>query len=179
MYKNRQDRRKSNRLHKINFGIIYRKNVVSIAPGSCFPVHTIKLSFLQPGYIYHEFFYVLLQFKPAGMKIHFLLFLPWMFVVTLVQDAIGADPVDMRATRETRSLLTSLHEISAKGIMFGHQDALAYGVNWKKEKGRSDVKSVTGDYPAVVGWVIGHQELGRLQNLDSVNFKDIPSLYSK
>jgi mannan endo-1,4-beta-mannosidase len=36
--------------------------------------------------------------------------------------------------------------------MFGHQDDLAYGVGWKYEPGRSDIKDVTGDYPAVYGF---------------------------
>ena len=34
--------------------------------------------------------------------------------------------------------------------MFGHQDDLAYGVGWKYVPGKSDVKEVTGDYPAVM-----------------------------
>ena len=41
--------------------------------------------------------------------------------------------------------------------MFGHQDDLAYGVNWKYEDGRSDIKDVTGDYPGSLWmgtWVI-------------------------
>ena len=45
-----------------------------------------------------------------------------------------------------------LKEIAPKGTMFGHQDDLAYGVGWKYEDGRSDVKEVTGEYPAVYGW---------------------------
>jgi len=35
---------------------------------------------------------------------------------------------------------------------FGHQDDLAYGVEWSAERGGSDVKEVAGDYPAVYGW---------------------------
>lgn len=54
--------------------------------------------------------------------------------------------------------------------MFGHQDDPAYGIGWKYEDGRSDVKEVAGDYPAVVGWDLGHLELGSSVNLDSVPF---------
>jgi mannan endo-1,4-beta-mannosidase len=57
--------------------------------------------------------------------------------------------------------------------MVGHQDALAYGHLWYKESGRSDVKDVTGDYPAVVGWELGHVETGAEFNLDSVYFSDM------
>jgi hypothetical protein len=50
--------------------------------------------------------------------------------------------------------LFNLLEIPKTGIIFGHQDDLAYGVNWKAESGRSDVKEVCGDYPGVYGWDI-------------------------
>src|SRR5690606_11642532 len=47
---------------------------------------------------------------------------------------------------------------------------LAYGVNWKYEAGRSDVHDITGDYPAVQGFDLGHLERGDAVNLDSVPF---------
>lgn len=59
---------------------------------------------------------------------------------------------DKKATPETKILYKNLTDLSKKSILFGHQDDLAYGVNWKYEAGRSDVKEVTGDYPAVYGW---------------------------
>jgi len=59
--------------------------------------------------------------------------------------------------------------------MFGHQDDLAYGHNWVYEEGRSDVKDVCGDYPAVYGWELGHLELGDAYSLDSVHFDKIQS----
>lgn len=54
--------------------------------------------------------------------------------------------------------------------MFGHQDDLAYGVNWKYKPGRSDIKEVTGDYPGIYGWELGHLEIDQPVNLDSVPF---------
>ena len=60
--------------------------------------------------------------------------------------------------------------------MFGHQDDLAYGVGWKYEKGRSDIKDVTGDYPAVYGWELGHLEIDSPYNLDSVPFNTMQQL---
>jgi len=57
-------------------------------------------------------------------------------------------------------------------MMFGHQDALSYGLNWKykDEPGACDVEKVCGDYPAVFGWDIGHIETGSAVNIDSVDF---------
>lgn len=63
--------------------------------------------------------------------------------------------------------------------MFGHQDDLAYGIGWEAEEGRSDVKEVCGDYPAVYGWELGHLELGNAYSLDSVNFEKIKSWIKK
>jgi mannan endo-1,4-beta-mannosidase len=57
--------------------------------------------------------------------------------------------------------------------MFGHQDALAYGVKWKVEEGRSDVKDVAGSHPAVFGWELGDLELGTAENLDDVDFENM------
>ncbi|MFD1755038.1 glycoside hydrolase family 26 protein [Rufibacter sediminis] len=92
-------------------------------------------------------------------------------------------PITRKATAETRNLYANLKRLSQKGIMFGHQDALAYGVGWKYEPGRSDVKEVVGEYPAVVGWELGHLELGKPMNLDSVPFQKMreyaQQLYAK
>jgi len=79
-------------------------------------------------------------------------------------------PVDRQATKETINLYRNLKKLLKKGVMFGHQDDLAYGVNWKYEDGRSDVKDVTGDYPAVYGFELGHLEADDPVNLDSVPF---------
>ena len=79
-------------------------------------------------------------------------------------------PVDPKATQETKNLYANMKRLSKEGIMFGHQDDLAYGIGWAYEDGRSDVKEVVGAYPAVVGWDLGHLELGNVTNLDSVPF---------
>ncbi len=79
-------------------------------------------------------------------------------------------PADKLATAETIQLYRSLYNVLSKGIMFGHQDDLAYGVGWKYEAGRSDIKDVTGDYPAVYGWELGRIELDQTENLDGVPF---------
>lgn len=79
-------------------------------------------------------------------------------------------PADKHATPQTINLYHNLKKIMNKGIMFGHQDDLAYGVGWKYENNRSDIKDVTGDYPAVYGWELGRIEIDQPVNLDSVPF---------
>jgi mannan endo-1,4-beta-mannosidase len=80
-------------------------------------------------------------------------------------------PADKNATAQTIALYKNLKKLAAKGYMFGHQDDLAYGVNWRYENGRSDVKDVAGDYPAVYGWELGGLEAGSEKNIDGVPFK--------
>jgi hypothetical protein len=86
---------------------------------------------------------------------------------------LSQKPTDPKATPETAKLYQNLMKLQSKGMMFGHQDALAYGEGWVYEEGQSDVKDVCGDYPAVYGWEIGHLELGDAYSLDSVHFDKI------
>ena len=73
-------------------------------------------------------------------------------------------------TQETEALLANLKNVSTKGIMFGHHDDTNYGIGWEGDEGRSDVKSVCGDYPAVISFDLGELELGGEANLDKVPF---------
>lgn len=59
--------------------------------------------------------------------------------------------IDRKATKETVALHRNLHRLSKKHILFGHQHATEYGHGWSDEPGRSDVKSVSGSHPAVIG----------------------------
>jgi mannan endo-1,4-beta-mannosidase len=86
-----------------------------------------------------------------------------------VAQTVG--PCDKQATKQTIALCYNLKKLAVKGYMFGHQDDLAYGVNWRYENGRSDVKDVAGDYPAVYGWELGGLEAGEDKNIDGVPFK--------
>ena len=68
-----------------------------------------------------------------------------------------ASLVDPRATAETRALFANLRRQAGRGVMFGHQESLAYGFTWRAARGergpsRSDVKDASGSYPAVYGW---------------------------
>src|SRR5688500_367038 len=59
--------------------------------------------------------------------------------------------LDANATKETRALYFNLKKLSKKHILFGHQHATEYGHGWVENGDRSDVKSVTGSHPAVIG----------------------------
>lgn len=78
---------------------------------------------------------------------------------------------DKKATPETENLYQNLILLQEKGFLFGHQDDLAYGVKWRYEEGRSDIKDVTGDYPAIYGWDLGGIEHQKSNNIDGVPFK--------
>jgi mannan endo-1,4-beta-mannosidase len=60
-------------------------------------------------------------------------------------------PIDVKATAETKALYKNLKNLSKKHTLFGHQHATEYGHGWSGDKNRSDVKSVTGAHPAVIG----------------------------
>ena len=59
--------------------------------------------------------------------------------------------IDANATKETKALYKNLKVISENHILFGHQHATEYGHGWYGDANRSDVKSVTGSHPAVIG----------------------------
>jgi len=59
--------------------------------------------------------------------------------------------IDKNATDETSALYKNLKALSEHHILFGHQHATEYGHGWFGDENRSDVKSVTGSHPAVIG----------------------------
>ena len=65
-------------------------------------------------------------------------------------------PIDRAATPETRALFVNMKRLAKTGVMFGHQNTLAYGYTWRDEnngaRDRSDIKDVTAKFPAVYGW---------------------------
>lgn len=76
-------------------------------------------------------------------------------------------------TEQTEALLQNLSSIHKTGFMFGHHDDPLYGVKWEGDENRSDVKSVCGDYPAVMSFDLGHIELGSDKSLDKISFDKI------
>lgn len=102
--------------------------------------------------------------------------------------------VDNNATNETAALFYNLKTISETSILFGHQDATKRGVTsasiqWANEqhlpavsREKSDVKEVTGAYPAVYGhdfihianfvsgnWFDYEAEIARQLTIDAYN----------
>ena len=69
-----------------------------------------------------------------------------------------------------KQLLERLSKLQKKGIMVGHQDDPVYGTTWKWDEGKSDVLQTIGDYPAVMGFDMGHLENDSKENLDGVPF---------
>ena len=67
---------------------------------------------------------------------------------------------DKNASPETLALYNNLAGLRGKQMLFGHEDSLAYGVNWEGDLDRSDIRDVTGSNPAVYGWELGGLELG-------------------
>jgi mannan endo-1,4-beta-mannosidase len=59
--------------------------------------------------------------------------------------------IDKNATKETKALYKNLKDISKRSILFAHQHSTEYGHGWSGDANRSDVKSVTGSFPAMVG----------------------------
>jgi hypothetical protein len=112
------------------------------------------------------------SFGAAGSHMNIKLFHGIFFVVCILcEPGFGQNCSDPQATAETKALYKNLYRLIGKNILFGHQDDPCYGVGWKYENGRSDVRDVTGQYPAVFGFDLGRTELGQLYNLDSVPFE--------
>jgi mannan endo-1,4-beta-mannosidase len=86
------------------------------------------------------------------MNIRLLLF-QFLLLSSIVSSAqkIRWQPIDGKSTKETKALFSNLHKLSSNHILFGHQHATEYGHGWQGEEDRSDVKSVTGSHPAVIG----------------------------
>lgn len=68
-----------------------------------------------------------------------------------LQNALKVKLVDFSATKETVLLFHNLKTLSESKILFGHQDALDYGIGWRGECDCSDIKKVVGSHPALIG----------------------------
>ena len=97
----------------------------------------------------------------------------WRTLTVPARDVISyrLTPVSTKTPTTAQQLSTRLTRLAKKGIMFGHQDDPFYGLGWSYEEGRSDVRDLVGDYPAVMGFELGGIEVGDDKNLDSVPFQ--------
>lgn len=83
------------------------------------------------------------------------------------------DLIDKNVTVETRNLYIFLSKIKKKGVVFGHQDDLTSGINWKNNADSSDIKKLIDVYPAIFGWDIGKIELNNQYNFEGVSLQEI------
>lgn len=77
------------------------------------------------------------------------------------------------STTPAQKLIKRMARLQKMGVMIGHQDDPVYGRTWKWERNRSDVKDLTGDYPAVMGFDLGWIELDSAVELDHVPFERV------
>ena len=91
-------------------------------------------------------------------------------------------PVDKSATPETKALFHNLGLIAKNHTLFGHQHATEYGHGWQGEPNRSDVKSVTGSHPAVIGVDLSSFTVGTSEEIQSVKDdlrKNVANTYNR
>lgn len=86
------------------------------------------------------------------------------------EKPVDRDPLAATGrTQRTENLLASLKAMSTQNaFMFGHHDDTVYGVGWSGDSARSDVNSVCGDFPALIGFDLGRLETENPKNLDGV-----------
>ncbi|WP_224746215.1 glycoside hydrolase family 26 protein [Mucilaginibacter glaciei] len=89
---------------------------------------------------------------------------------SIVAKAQLFDPCDKQATPESRQLYYSMQRLTDAGVMFGHHDDTAYGIGWCFEPGMSDVKTITGSYPAVYGWDLAKIEHDSTRDINNIPF---------
>ena len=91
---------------------------------------------------------------------------------------LAATVPDLSGKEASEGLISMLAGAVAEGkTLYGHQDDLFYGHNWKLEGipadgfTRSDVKESCGSFPAVLGMDLGGIEIGDECNLDGIPFE--------
>lgn len=104
----------------------------------------------------------------------------YIFMCALLFGCTGKDPIqtcnmnpsDPQASELLKVYHQTLCSRLSKGIMLGHQNALAYSSMWLGDEGRSDVKSIYGEDPILVGWNLS--KIGfESSNSDSISFSEI------
>jgi mannan endo-1,4-beta-mannosidase len=97
-------------------------------------------------------------------------FITLLLLSSTVVMAQTYSPCDSLATKETCWLFSSMQRLVAAGVMIGHHDDLAYGVGWRFDPNRSDIKSVSGDYPSVYGWDLAKIEHDSTRDINGIPF---------
>ena len=60
--------------------------------------------------------------------------------------------VNTNSTYNTSNLFINLKRLSESYVIFGHHHSTFYGIGWRGETDRSDVKDVSGSHPGLIGW---------------------------
>ncbi len=87
------------------------------------------------------------------------------------QKKLDVRLTDSLATKETVLLFRNLKMLSESKVIFGQHDALDYGIDWRGDEDRSDVKSVIGSHPALIGSDFGFLEWDKNPSLSIENRK--------
>jgi len=95
-------------------------------------------------------------------------------VAALFMSACGSTgkrDVIAEAQTPAEAMIARLQKLQQDSLTaFGHHDDTAYGRFWEYMPDSSDVKRVSGDYPAVMNWDLGWIETGADRQLDGVPF---------
>lgn len=83
------------------------------------------------------------------------------------QKNLGISLADSLASKETALLYYNLKNLQKDSVIFGHQHSTAYGVHWRGDKNRSDVKDVTNSFPGLYGWDFG--DLTNIKDTSEIN----------
>ncbi|MDP0500073.1 MAG: glycosyl hydrolase [Verrucomicrobiota bacterium JB022] len=93
-------------------------------------------------------------------------------ILLLAMNHVTAHPelVDPKANAQTVALYENLRAVAADHVLFGAQNTTAYGHGWvgKPGDGQSDVKAVTGSFPAVYGWDL--QDLTQASHVEEQSY---------
>ena len=103
-------------------------------------------------------------------QIRFTFLLLVVALATTASAQIRGNNIVVNIDTPAMRLADRLTSLQKRGYMAGHQDDPFYGPTWEWEYGRSDIRDLVGDYPAVMGFDLGGIEMGDAKNLDSVPF---------
>ncbi len=79
--------------------------------------------------------------------------------------------IDPLATPRTKYLYMNLEQGCGQRLLFGMHDATGYGVGWKGDDDRSDVRDVCGDYPALYSGDMNAVDRGSPQELARFTYR--------
>ncbi|NQU32281.1 MAG: beta-mannosidase [Bacteroidetes bacterium] len=104
--------------------------------------------------------------------------LKFLFISLVFVGLIGCAQNPINLIEKDRSELTQqlydkLINIKGEGVFIGMQDATGYGVGWKNDNDSSDIKKVTGDYPAFAGWGADYSscQIARGEGFEDARYK--------